>query len=144
MFSDEYFMKIALKEAEKALNNNEVPVGAVIVSENKIIAKAYNSVETLNDATAHAEMLAITSASNYIGSKYLNECAIYVTIEPCIMCAGAIAWAQIGKLVYGARDEKKGYSKIKNYILHPKTQVIQCVLENECVLLLKQFFKEKR
>ncbi len=144
IFSDEYFMKMALKEAEKAFNNNEVPIGAIIVSENKIIAKTHNSVEILNDATAHAEMLAITSASNYLGSKYLNECAIYVTIEPCVMCAGAIAWAQAGKLVYGAKDEMKGFSKIKNNILHPKTIVINGILEDECSILLKKFFRKKR
>src|SRR3989304_4471650 len=144
-FSDEYFMKIALKEAEKAFDNDEVPVGAIIVCNQTIIAKAFNSVETLNDVTAHAEMLAITSASEYLGGKYLNDCTIYVTLEPCMMCAGAIAWAQPGRLVFGAKDEKKGFTLInKGNFLHPKTIITSGVLESECSIVLKDFFKKKR
>lgn len=144
IFSDQYFMKLALKEAEKAFTNNEVPVGAVIMQNNQVIARAFNSIEMLNDVTAHAEILAITAASNYLGSKYLNECTMYVTLEPCIMCAGAIAWSQLGRLVYGADDEVKGFSRIKIPVLHPKTMVNKGILANECSMLVKDFFKGKR
>lgn len=143
-FNDEYFMKEALKEASMALEKNEVPIGAVIVCNNRIIARAHNLTETLTDATAHAEMQAFTSATSYLGGKYLMDCTLYVTIEPCIMCAGASYWTRIGKIVFGAFDEKKGYTIIKQNILHPKTQVKSKVLENECTNLIKSFFKSKR
>jgi len=144
VFSDEYFMQEALKEAQKALKKDEVPIGAVIVCQNQIIARAHNLVETLNDPTAHAEMQAFTSASNYLGSKYLPECTLYVTIEPCVMCAGASYWMQIGKIVYGAKDSKRGFSLLKNNILHPKTKVVSVIREQECSALVSEFFKKKR
>jgi len=142
--TDEYFMKEALKEAKKALERDEVPVGAIIVCNNQIIARAHNLTETLNDVTAHAEMQAFTAATNYLGGKYLPECTLYVTLEPCIMCGGASNWAQIGKIVFGAHDKKRGYSMQKSNILHPKTEVISSILEQECSELLVQFFKNKR
>ena len=142
--NDEYFMKEALKEARKALEADEVPVGAVIVCDQRIIARTYNLTETLNDVTAHAEMQAFTSAANHLGAKYLNECTLYVTLEPCSMCAGASFWAQIGKIVYGASDEKRGYTSIDAAILHPKTEIVSGVLEEECSGILKEFFKAKR
>ena len=144
IFTDEYFMKQALHEANRAFEKEEVPIGAVIVSNNKIIARAHNLVETLNDVTAHAEMQAFTSAANMLGGKYLNECTLYVTLEPCVMCAGASYWARIGKIVYGAKDLKHGYSIQGKKLLHPKTRVIGSVLENECSELLKAFFEKKR
>jgi tRNA(adenine34) deaminase len=144
VFSDEYFMNEALKEAKKAFDADEVPIGAVIVCNEKIIARAHNLTERLNDVTAHAEMQAFTSAANYLGGKYLEECTLYVTIEPCVMCAGASYWARIGKIVYGARDEKKGYSKIGKNLLHPKTKVFAGILENECGELMKNYFIMKR
>ncbi len=144
VFSDEYFIKEALKEAKKAFDADEVPIGAVIVCNEKIIARAHNLTERLNDVTAHAEMQAFTSAANYLGGKYLEECTLYVTIEPCVMCAGASYWARIGKIVYGARDEKKGYSKIGKNLLHPKTKVVSGLLESECGKLIKDYFKMKR
>lgn len=137
-------MKEALKEASLALEKNEVPIGAVIVCNNRIIARAHNLTETLTDATAHAEMQAFTSATSYLGGKYLMDCTLYVTIEPCIMCAGASYWTRIGKIVFGAYDDKKGYSLVKHNLLHPKTQVLSKVLENECANLVKSFFKSKR
>jgi len=143
IFSDESFMKEALKEAQKALEKNEVPIGAVIVSNNKIIARAHNLCETLNDATAHAEMQAITSASNFFGSKYLNECTLFVTLEPCLMCASASAWSQIGKIVYGA-DDKKGFTKIPQNILHPKTEIVSGILKDDCSKMLIDFFEKRR
>ena len=143
LFSHDYFMKMALKEAEKAFVENEVPVGCVVVCENQIIGKGHNLTEKLVDVTAHAEMQAITAASNYLGAKYLTECTLYVTIEPCVMCAGAIFWSQIGKVVYGARDEKRGFTKMGN-LLHPKTEIISGILENECSELMKIFFKKLR
>ena len=136
-------MKEALKEAQKALEKNEVPIGAVIVSNNKIIARAHNLCETLNDATAHAEMQAITSASNFFGSKYLNECTLFVTLEPCLMCASASAWSQIGKIVYGA-DDKKGFTKIPQNILHPKTEIVSGILKDDCSKMLIDFFEKRR
>lgn len=142
-FNDEYFMKRALQEANLAFGKNEVPVGAVIVMNNQIIAKAHNLVETLNDVTAHAEMQAFTAASDYLGGKYLTDCTLYVTLEPCQMCAGASYWAQLGKIVYGASDLSRGFSAT-NIKLHPKTKVVGGVLEEESSLLLKQFFIEKR
>lgn len=145
VFSDEYFMLEALKEAKKAFTADEVPVGAVVVCNNKIIARAHNLTERLNDVTAHAEMQAITSASNFLNGKYLNECTLYITLEPCVMCAGAIAWAQFGKLVYGAPDTKRGFKLLnEKNILHPKTDVKSGVLKEECALLIKTFFQQKR
>ena len=144
LFSDEYFMHEALKEAQKAFDKDEVPVGAVIVSNKTVIARAHNLTETLNDVTAHAEMQAFTSAANLLGGKYLKDCTLYVTLEPCLMCAGAAAWTQIPHLVYGASDPKKGYSTISNHILHPKTTVKKGVLEQECGQILISFFEKKR
>ncbi|MDY0200068.1 MAG: nucleoside deaminase [Bacteroidales bacterium] len=138
------FMREALKEAQKALSKDEVPVGAVVVCNNQIIARAHNLTETLNDPTAHAEMQAITAACAYLGGKYLNECSLYVTLEPCTMCAGALYWSQLGKLIYGAEDPKKGYSILSNMILHPKTEVTTGILADEATLLMKSFFKAKR
>lgn len=137
-------MREAMKEAEKAFEKDEVPVGAVIVWNNKIIARAHNLVEQLNDVTAHAEMQAITAAQNFIGAKYLKECTMYVTIEPCPMCAGAIAWSQLSKLVFGAYDLKKGYSLFSENILHPKTEVIKGILAEECTQIIQDFFIKKR
>jgi tRNA(adenine34) deaminase len=144
VFSDNHFMKKALQEAQIAFEEGEVPVGAVVVCENRIIAKAHNQTERLTDVTAHAEILAITSAAEYLGSKYLNECTVYVTLEPCVMCAGALAWAQIGRIVYGANDDSKGFMRFGKRILHPKTKVEFGILMEECSNLLKSFFKNKR
>lgn len=143
LFSDEYFMQLALKEAQKAFDEGEVPVGAIVVSGNRIIGKGYNLTERLHDVTAHAEMQAITAASNFLGAKYVNDCVLYVTLEPCVMCAGALFWSQIGKVVYGASDEKRGYTKTGN-LLHPQTEVVAGVLATECAVLLKDFFKKLR
>jgi tRNA(adenine34) deaminase len=140
----EQFMKAALAEAKKALDKQEVPVGAVVVCNDMIIARAHNLTETLKDPTAHAEMQAITAATNWIGGKYLTDCTIYVTLEPCAMCAGAIGWSQASALVYGASDEKKGYRTISDMLLHPKTSVEFGVLEKECRELLLTFFKTRR
>lgn len=142
-FDDIYFMKRALQEAEIALNKNEVPIGAVIEMNNQIIARAHNLTETLNDVTAHAEMQAFTAAADFLGGKYLKECTLYVTLEPCQMCAGASYWTQIGRIVYGASEEKRGFL-VMNTTLHPKTVVVGGVLEEECGKLLKRFFIEKR
>lgn len=136
-------MKMALQEAEAAKDLQEVPIGCVIVMNNRVIARGHNLTEQLNDVTAHAEMQAITSAANFLGGKYLKDCTMYVTLEPCVMCAGALAWSQISKVVIGARDEKRGFIN-KNLQLHPKTKIITGILENECSVLLKAFFKEKR
>lgn len=144
VFSDEHFMKEALKEARKAFDADEVPVGAVIVCNNQIIARAHNLTERLNDVTAHAEMQAFTSAANYLGAKFLEECTLYVTIEPCVMCAGASYWSRVRKIVYGAKDEKKGYSNLKDKILHPKSEIISGILEKECGDLMSNYFKLKR
>ena len=165
IISDETFMREALKEAQKAFDADEVPVGALVVCNNKIIARAHNLTERLNDVTAHAEMQAITAAANYLNGKYLNECTMYITLEPCVMCAGAIAWAQLGKLVYGAPDTKRGFnllnessdlirSSMKNtfskgegkreQILHPKTEVTSGILASDCGDLIKTFFQKKR
>lgn len=141
---DTYYMKQALMEAEKAAEQGEVPVGAVVVCRDRIIARAHNLTETLNDVTAHAEMQAITAAANYLGGKYLSDCTLYVTVEPCVMCAGAIAWSQMGKLVFGASDEKRGYQRYAPQALHPKTVVSQGVMADECAALMKVFFKNKR
>jgi len=142
-FTDEYFMKKALCEAQLAYDRHEIPVGALIVIENKIIAKTHNLTEMLNDVTAHAEMQAITSAANYLGGKYLKGCTLYVTLEPCQMCAGALNWSQITKVVFGASDPQKGYKKLEA-ALHPKTLVVCGILENECSEILLRFFSEKR
>lgn len=144
MFDDNYFMNEALKEAQKAYEADEVPVGAVIVANNRIIARAHNLTERLNDVTAHAEMQAITSATNALGGKYLHDCALYVTIEPCPMCAGALNWAQITKVVYGAGDPKRGYSTFTQPLLHPKTEVVTGVKEHDCSEIVKRFFSSKR
>jgi len=143
MFTDEYFMKMALQEAEIALEKDEVPIGCVIVSNDRVIARAHNLTESLNDVTAHAEMQAITSAANFLGGKYLINCTIYVTMEPCVMCSGALSWSQITKVVIGARDEQRGFIN-KHLSLHPKTEIITGILENECSSIVKEFFKSKR
>ena len=142
--NDEYWMRQALVEAGKALERDEVPVGAVVVAGDRIIARAHNLTETLNDVTAHAEMQAFTAAANALSSKYLNDCTLYVTLEPCIMCAGAAYWTQIGRIVYGATDPKRGFTQTSVNLLHPKTIVISGVLEPECSGLLKKFFSSKR
>jgi tRNA(adenine34) deaminase len=144
--TDEYYMMQALKEAKKAFEDGEIPVGAIVVVNEKIIAHGQNMVEKLNDATAHAEMIALTSASNLLGSKYLPDATLYITVEPCLMCAGAIYWSKLGKIVYGADDEKNGYKKIAgvNWPFHPKTELIRGVLKEECAALMKDFFKDKR
>ena len=144
MFDDAYFMKQALVEARQAFDEGEVPVGAVVVCRDRIIARAHNLTEMLTDVTAHAEMQAITAAANVLGGKYLTDCALYVTVEPCIMCAGAIGWAQIGKVVYGASDEKRGFARFAPKAMHPKTVVVQGVLEEECAALMKEFFQARR
>ena len=136
-------MKMALQEAEIALEKNEVPIGCVIVSNIRVIARAHNLTETLNDVTAHAEMQAITSAANFLGGKYLKDCTLYVTLEPCVMCSGALSWSQISKVVIGARDEHRGFIN-KHLSLHPKTEIITGIMENECSSIVKEFFKSKR
>ncbi|MAX68716.1 MAG: tRNA-specific adenosine deaminase [Flavobacteriales bacterium] len=143
-FSDEYFMTEALKEAEKAMILDEVPVGAIIVCDNQIIARGHNYTERLNDVTAHAEMQAFTSAANYLGGKYLNECTLYVTLEPCIMCGGASFWTQIKRIVYGASDEKRGFLSVKRSVLHPKTEITKGIHEEKCSKILQDFFQHKR
>lgn len=143
MFNDKYYMKLALQEAKSALEKDEVPIGCVIVSNNRVIARAHNLTETLNDVTAHAEMQAITACANYLGGKYLQHCTMYITVEPCVMCCGALAWSQISRVVIGARDEQRGFIN-KNLSLHPKTEILTGILENECSSLVKEFFKNKR
>lgn len=143
LFTDEYFMRMALSEAKNAMENNEVPVGAIIVSGNKILAKCHNLTELLNDVTAHAEMQAITSAANFLGGKYLLNCTLYVTLEPCVMCAGALYWSQISKVVFGASDPKRGFRQA-GITLHPKAEIISGILENDCSVLIKDFFQKKR
>ncbi|MCW3160536.1 nucleoside deaminase [Chryseobacterium oryctis] len=143
MFTDEYYMKMALQEAEIALEKDEVPIGCVIVSNNRVIARAHNLTEALNDVTAHAEMQAITSAANFLGGKYLKNCTMYVTLEPCVMCSGALSWSQITKVVIGARDEQRGFIN-KQLSLHPKTEIVIGIMENECSAIVKEFFKSKR
>lgn len=142
-FDDKYFMKQALNEANRAFDQDEVPIGAVVVLNQKIIARAHNLTETLNDVTAHAEMQAFTAAADYIGGKYLNECTLYVTLEPCVMCAGASYWTQLGKVVYGAKDVSRKQVDIQS-ILHPKTEVLGGIMEDDCKDLLQLFFEEKR
>ena len=143
MFTHEYFMKQALQEAEIAREKDEIPVGCVVVLKDRIIARAHNLTEQLNDVTAHAEMQAITSAANFLGGKYLKDCIVYITLEPCVMCAGALTWAQAAKIVIGARDENRGFIN-KNIEVHPKTEIITGILEQECSTIVKEFFKEKR
>lgn len=144
VLSDEYFMGEALKEAHKAKDADEIPVGAVIVCRNQIIARGHNLTEKLNDVTAHAEMQAFTAASEFLGGKYLKDCTLYVTLEPCVMCAGASQWAQIGRIVIGAMDEKRGFTNYSHEILHPKTKLITGIREDECATLLTEFFRKKR
>lgn len=143
IFTDEYFMKKALQEAQNAFDKGEIPVGAIIVIDNKVIARSHNLTEMLNDVTAHAEMQSITAAANFLGGKYLSGCTLYVTIEPCQMCAGALYWSQISKIVFGAFDENRGFTKMGTQ-LHPKTVVVSDVLAEECADLMQRFFKEKR
>ncbi|MDR1809278.1 MAG: nucleoside deaminase [Prevotella sp.] len=144
MLNDDYFMRQALNEARQSFARDEVPVGAVVVCRDRIIARAHNLVETLNDVTAHAEMQAITAAANILGGKYLTDCTLYVTVEPCPMCAGALGWAQIAKIVYGAKDDKRGYSLYAPQAVHPKTEVVGGILADECAALMQNFFKRKR
>lgn len=141
---DDFYMKQALAEAKKAAERGEVPVGAVVVCRERIIARAHNLTEALTDVTAHAEMQAITAAASFLGGKYLNECTLYVTVEPCVMCAGAIGWSQLGRLVFGAADEKRGYRQFAPKALHPKTEVLSGILADECAVLMKQFFARRR
>lgn len=143
MFTDEYFMKMAFHEAGLAFEKDEVPIGCVIVANNRVIARAHNLTETLNDVTAHAEMQAITSAANFLGGKYLKDCTMYVTLEPCVMCSGALAWSQISRVVIGARDEQRGFIN-KHLSLHPKTEIVTGIMENDCSSIVKEFFKSKR
>lgn len=143
MFTDEYFMRIALEQAQMAFERDEIPVGCLVVSQNQIIAKAHNLTETLNDITAHAEMQAITAATEFLGGKYLRNCTMYITLEPCVMCAGALAWSQISKVVIGARDEQRGFIN-KNLSLHPKTEIRTGILQDECSAIVKEFFRLKR
>lgn len=144
LHSDEAFMKEALKQAQYAFEENEVPVGAVVVCENKIISRAYNQVEKLNDVTAHAEILAITAAENYLGTKYLTGCKLYVTLEPCTMCAGATYWSQLDEIIYGASDEKRGYAHLAPKAIHPKAKITKGILADECSSLVTDFFKRMR
>ena len=144
MTTDERFMNMALDEARAALAQDEIPIGAVVVADGMVIGRGHNLTETLHDVTAHAEMQAITAAEVYLGGKHLNRCTLYVTVEPCVMCAGAIAWSQLGRLVFGAKDEKRGYQRYAPEALHPKTAVVSGVLEEECAAMMKDFFKEKR
>jgi tRNA(adenine34) deaminase len=144
LYTDEYFMREALKEAQKAFDISEVPVGAVVVCKNRVIARAHNQTEKLTDATAHAEMLAVTAAANFLGSKYLSECTLYVTLEPCVMCAGALHWVQLQKMVFGASDLQRGYSLISSPLLHPKTEVVKGVKGAEAKALIDEFFKRLR
>lgn len=144
IFSDEYYMKKALEEAQLAYEEGEVPVGAIVVCDNQIIAKARNQTERMHDVTAHAEMIAISAATEFLGAKYLTDCTLYVTLEPCVMCAGALAWSQIGKIVYGASEERRGFMKFGQGILHPKTKLVQGIAQEECAALMKSFFQEKR
>ena len=144
IFSDEYFMTQAIKEAEKALDTGEVPVGAVIVCRNQIIARAHNQTQLLTDVTAHSEIMAITTASSYLGSKYLKDCTLFVTLEPCIMCAGALYWSQIDRVVYGASDEKRGFMRYGKELLHPATKLEYGIKHDDCAELIKSFFISKR
>jgi tRNA(adenine34) deaminase len=144
--TDEYYMMLALKEARRALEEQEIPIGAIVVAGNKIIARGHNMCEKLNDPTAHAEMIALTSAFNGLGAKFLQDASIYITIEPCLMCAGALNWSRVGRIVYGGDDEKNGYKRITgtHWPFHPKTELIRGVMREECAQLMKDFFKNKR
>lgn len=142
--TDDFYMREALKEARRAFDEDEIPIGAVVVCRDTIIARAHNMTERLNDVTAHAEMQAITAAAEYLGGKYLDECTLYVTVEPCIMCAGALGWAQLARLVYGSSDDRRGYRRFAPEALHPRCQVLSGVMESECTQLMKDFFKRKR
>ena len=144
MKADEQYMRMALEEAKAAWEQGEIPVGAVVVAQGRVIGRGHNLTETLHDVTAHAEMQAITAAAETLGGKYLTGCALYVTVEPCVMCAGAIGWSQLGRLIYGASDEKRGFRRFAPEALHPKTEVVGGVLEAECAQLMKEFFKGKR
>ena len=144
MFDDAYFMKKALVEANVAFDMDEIPIGAVVVCQNQIIARAHNLTEQLTDVTAHAEMQAITAAANYLGGKYLTDCTLYVTVEPCVMCAGALGWSQIGRVVFGARDEKRGFQKLAPEAMHVKTELVSGILADECGALMQDFFARKR
>ena len=144
MFSDEYFMNEALKQAQYAAKQEEIPVGAVVVSNNQVIARGHNMTQQLEDVTAHAEMIALTSASNFLGSKYLDECTLFVTLEPCLMCGAALKWAHLRRLVFGASDPNEGYQLVTKNVLHPKTEVTAGLLDHECSLLLKEFFDKLR
>jgi tRNA(adenine34) deaminase len=146
IMTDDYFMQQALKEANKAYDDGEVPVGAVVVMGERVIARGHNQVERLNDPTAHAEIIALTSAFNYLGSKYLPEASIYITVEPCLMCAGALYWSKVSRIIWGADDEKNGHKRITepNWPFHPKTEVIKGILKPECMELMKRFFRERR
>lgn len=144
MLDDEYFMRQALAEARKAFDANEIPIGAVVVSQQRIIARSHNLTQALNDVTAHAEMQAITAAADVLGGKYLTDCTLYVTVEPCPMCAGALGWSQLSRVVFGATDDKRGYHKFSPSLLHPKTVVKSGVLEEECASLMQDFFAKKR
>ena len=143
-YSSEFFMQQAYNEAKKAFEKDEVPVGAIVVCDNQIIARAHNFTERLNDVTAHAEMQAFTAAADYLGGKYLNECTLYVTLEPCLMCAGASYWTQLKKLVFGASDEKRGFRAMAGQVLHPKTELVGGVMEKECSEIIRDFFVSKR
>jgi tRNA(adenine34) deaminase len=142
--NDERFMREAISEARKALAQDEIPIGAVVVANGMIIGRGHNLTETLHDVTAHAEMQAITAAAEWLGGKYLDQCTLYVTVEPCVMCAGAIAWSQLGRLVFGTADEKRGYQRYAPNALHPKTEVASGILADECSTIMKEFFKSKR
>lgn len=144
MTTDEKYMALAIEEARMALEQDEIPIGAVVVADGKVIGRGHNMTETLHDVTAHAEMQAITAAAEWLGGKYLDKCSLYVTVEPCVMCAGAIGWSQLGRLVYGASDEKRGFQRFAPKALHPKTVVVSGVLQDECATLMKNFFKGKR
>ena len=144
VFSDEHFMKQAFNQAKLAFDAGELPIGAVIVSNNKIIARAHNQTELLNDFTAHAEMLAFTSASEYFGNKYLDKCTLYVTLEPCVMCSGASYWTKIGKVVYGASDKRRGFSSVESSLFHPKTKIVGGIMAQECASIIDLFFQQKR
>jgi len=144
LFTDEYFMNEALKEAQKAFDRDEIPVGAVIVTRDRIIARAHNMTQQLQDVTAHAEMIAITSASNYLGAKYLIDCTLFVTLEPCLMCASAIKWAQVDRVVFGTGDPREGFTRIRQRVLHPKTLIVPGVLEEQSAQFMKQFFLNRR
>lgn len=144
VYSDDHYMKEAFKEALLAFDEGEIPVGAVVVCNKKIIARAHNQTERLNDVTAHAEMIALTSAANHLGSKYLNECDLYVTLEPCVMCAGAIFWGQFRRLIFAASDEKRGFTRVETNLLHPKTQIAKGIMAKESEQLLHDFFKKLR